>query len=39
MNIKDKYANEANKRRALTLTGIEISSGTKTTSGEYINYT
>lgn len=33
MNIADKYANEATKKRALTLTGIEIS------TWEYINYT
>lgn len=33
MNIKDKYANEATKKRALNLKWIEIS------SGQYVNYT
>lgn len=33
MDISDKYANQATKKRALTLTGIEIS------TGEYVNYT
>ena len=45
MDISDKYANQTNKRRALTLTGIAINTWdtnlnwTWIYTGEYVNYT